>query len=413
MFRKILCGFALIVANIVGAANAQTTEFQQIREALFPEFRAAIGEDVMSEHFRLLATQQADGGQLPAPVLAHLLHTNGHYDLSAMYFDIAANLNKENSENLSNFATVLNDLMHQEPERFGESLAPLAIGAALEGAINRQDSAAAQNALAVVLADLAGEANLANAIEAARRATSLDPDDAIYWANYATLLYRSGALDEAEAALKRAEEADAASPAYALAAIGMGKVPVPLPPQNASENAATGMCNIDFECETSCGAFGIMKGPMIVTCKLHESDAQMACNAGKEHATKYNCEQESSTGFMLPGIHSGFGFCSPIFCVQVTFDGGKKVRYKITGQAPGVISPALEAKGKYSPSSGFSEVEYKTSVRVRTSGKNDASKLLDSVQRTPVSVNIQGNGGEMSVDAYETAIIKTGVSTKN
>jgi Flp pilus assembly protein TadD len=148
---------------------------------------------------------------------------------------------------------------------------------------------------------------------------------------------------------------------------------------NYSPTPDTSMCNINFDCQRSCGG-GIIGGINSVTCEMTQAGAINSCMRGEPHAISYNCEIEIPRyGIMIPGLYPGFSVLTPwgSFDLLVQGDGSLDYRAKLNTPNIGPIQFYMQVEGSYEPHSGAATWDYGGGVQYALFNRNDAMRYAN------------------------------------
>lgn len=411
--RVALLALGLAVAGGSVGAQDLNARFEAEKTAKTRLVMAAMPEGQAMDLLGAIIGTGAQDNLAPA-LLAQTLFAKGHYVDAAFLFLADFDL-EDRTESLNNFAAAVAEVAAQAPDVFGADMLEWA-GVAAELAIMRDPSNAAyQNTLSRVRLIRAGPGAdgpmLSAALDPARRAVELDPEEPIYWSNMARILMRMGDDAGAAEALERARQAGPDTPGYWVAALAMGQNPEPPASSGADGGADAGAraCNVNFRCEEICPK-SIIGQIEFVSCKLEEDTQLGNCKAGKPFATAYNCnEQFPVFGVQLPGLNSGFSVCVPGFCVHVktNSEGGFDVQVQADYRV-GPFEAGVKSEGKYTPSNGFSFTKFAGGVRYNFVNKNAVGREATRWNLSPVSVKgeVDSDGKTtLSGDAYGGGVI--------
>ena len=397
-----------------GTALAQQGALETAREAARPVLNDNLPEQIKPIDFVAAVVAEPGGAvteRMPPSVWGQIMYMQRHFDLAAAFFDMQSNMAPQDATSLTNLAAMLVELNAHEPDTYGNVVLKWALEAARHairlapdepGTWHSLARAAEAGASALDDADLMIEARIA-----AEQAVALDDSEPLYWTTLARLLRASGDETGAEEALNAAAAINANDPAYWVPAIAMGRSPEPV--AEAEEEAVRIGCDtIDFRCEQICPK-GLLAGPTIVTCKLEEDTQRNLCTAGERFATQYDCEGEAPV-FALPFVNSGFSACNPVFCIRARMEPDGSVTYKIdAGYNIGPFKPYLETAGRFDPSGGVSNTRLGSGIRYNLISRGVVAKTAATWNVAPAAIVARDQSVDgapaISLDVLRHAVI--------
>jgi hypothetical protein len=246
-------------------------------------------------------------------------------------------------------------------------------------------------------------ATLQAAVDALKRATTLDARSATAWAHLGEALAAQGDAAGAENAFAKSRKLAPFN--GALLATGR-RLPAAMDTAFRGGVEASA-CKLDFHCKANC-PHSIIGQINYVTCEESQSIAQGACEAGRPYAEGFDCrEQIPEFGILIPGLNSGFSVIFPWGRLDMTIDGQGNVDYKLKLDGDsGRVGASAETRGSWSPASGFSSVEIKPGVSYNLVG-GDAAKYMSDMKMGPASMTYDvkpAQEGKISIEAYGSAI---------
>lgn len=332
--------------------------------------------------------------QISPLVIGQALYARRQFDKAAWFFGADAILNGESADNLRRMSAMLVELHADDSLLYPDVVLLLAQRIAQQAVSLRAGDAATLDNFAVassLLAALPGQSPrlLEDAIAAAERATSLAPEETLYWLNLARVYHQAGNEEGEKRALEKARNAKDGREAYEYGIIEFG-----LPPaeETASEPE---QCNVDFRCEAICPK-SIIGQINLISCEQENDTQQELCKAGEPYATSYNCDEAvPEYGILIPILNSGGSLCVPGFCMNILVkpDGTVDVRTE-AGISLGPVTKYVGVDGHYNPSRGYSFDRYTSGTRLGLISRSPAGSLTSAYGHTPLQVESETVDGQ-------------------
>lgn len=209
------------------------------------------------------------------------------------------------------------------------------------------------------------------AINHLRTAVAGAPTNSLFHTRLAEALQALEEIEQAQDEVNQAFITDPISP-FLQAAMQRGSL------AGYSATPSSDMCNINFDCQRSCGG-GIIGGLNSVTCEIVQSGAVNACLRGEAHAISYNCDIEIPRfGIMIPGLYPGFSVLTPwgSFDLLVQGDGRVDWRAKLNTPNIGAVQFYMQAEGQYEPHSGATTWDYGGGIQYAILNRGDAMNAV-------------------------------------
>lgn len=216
------------------------------------------------------------------------------------------------------------------------------------------------------------------AINHLRTAVTGAPTNSLFRTRLAEALQALEEIEQAQNEVNQAFATDPISP-YLQAALQRGSL------AGYSASPTADMCNINFDCQRSCGG-GIIGGINSVTCEIVQSSAISSCMSGEVHAISYNCEIEIPRfGIMIPGLYPGFSVLTPwgSFDLLVQGDGRLDWRVKLNTPNVGSVQFYMQAEGQYEPHSGAATWDYGGGIQYSILNRGDAMNAVHAYDIGP------------------------------
>ncbi|MGH8030168.1 MAG: hypothetical protein ACREO3_09560, partial [Arenimonas sp.] len=341
-----------------------------------------------------------EAGESPHAALGALSFVGDHLERMTWLYGLGVLAEPDNAVYLNNFAVGLHEkailTSTVTPDR---ALLDVAVMALQKAVALQPGEAAYQQDLGYALLESwrtrTDAATLQTAADALRKAVALDPESVAAWSHLAEVL---SAQQDVAGAVDAITRARALAPFHGAL---LATYPRLVPAVDAElKKLATGCAQIDYECKAQCPR-SIIGQVNFVTCEVAQSSAQGACEAGRPYATDFDCrEQLPEFGILIPGLNSGFSLITPIGRIDLVVDGQGWVDWKFStaSEKIGAVGVSISGKGSWSPSSGFTEMEFKEGFSYSKIG-GDAAKVMGEYKMGPASVNA-------SVDFQDSANVR-------
>jgi tetratricopeptide (TPR) repeat protein len=399
MLAKYLIGFTLLLL-LAGCNNADKKNTTATNSTLVDDLRKKV-DPATAKSFED-ALKKINDDPVAFQHFGHYAYFNRQIETAAWLYAQAAVKKPGDVNNQSNLALCLHEMSLKDSSK---NLLKEAITILEKAADDDDDNAAVQNNLGYAYyqqwLDTKDASLLTKAEAAFRKAISLDPKTSIYHSHLAAVLQ---ALKKTAEAVQSLNNAFRRQPFDGVLVSTAASIP-----EYAAAKDSRSFCDsINFKCMQTCPP-SIIGRIKIVNCEIAQQDARMACEEGKPFATGFNCDEEMPiTGFMIPGLQSGFGFFTPWGKITVMMQGGGKVDYKIEFNT-GVPGVRFSAAGRYDPSSGMSASQIGGNISVNLYNQGSVAPALNKFNMGPASIKINqvtndaGNNG-ISMEAYDTPV---------
>ncbi|MER3498831.1 MAG: hypothetical protein C4308_09465 [Chitinophagaceae bacterium] len=371
---------------------------------LTPSLKKQVDPAVQQKFEETIKALKEDGEAIKW--LGHYAYLNRQLITAAWLYSIAAQKKPDDYANLNNLGLTLHELFLADPQK--KDLLKSAIENLKKAAGLAPDKAAILNNLGYALfqdyKSNNNQASLTQAEENFVKAIKLDKKNAIYYSHLADVYNAQNKTKEAVSALNNAFRLEPLNGVFIQSA---GSVP-----SFASQKDSRGYCDsIHYDCDHNC-PYSIIGRIQLVSCEIAQQDAVMACREGKPYAVSYNCDEETpATGFMIPGLFSGFTIMLPGGSkFSVHLQGGGKVEIKFEVSVPGVPGLSFEGGGTYQPGSGMSHTSFGPSLSLDLYKVGPITESLNKWGVGPAEVKVSSDvlkGGKTSVElqAYDTPVM--------
>jgi tetratricopeptide (TPR) repeat protein len=400
-FYSLLSIFLLLVfthCNNSGEKKTTTTTDSPARATatLTSDLRTRVVDSTAASFEAIIAKMNSD--PLAIQWLAHYAYLDRQLETAAWLYALADEKKPGDPNNQSNLGLVLHEIHAKDPS--SKKLLQDAISL-LEKAATGQHAAANNNlgyAYYQLWLNEQDRTSLEKAKAALNRSIEIDPKNATAFVHLADVLK---ALGETEPSLKNLDKAFQLDPFNGVLIASARSYP-----EYTNTNTRTFCDSINFECMKNCPP-SIIGRIKIVNCEIAQQDARTACREGKPYAISYNCDDEApSTGFMIPGLQSGFGIITPWGKIVVMLQGGGQVDVKVEANS-GIPGVRFTAAGSYDPASGMSEIRFGTQASVNLYNQGVVAPVLNKFNIGPagIKVNAGENGNNIQIESYDTPVV--------
>lgn len=346
--------------------------------------------------------KNTNNNPLSIQYLGHYAYLNRQLETAAWLYALAGERKPGDISNQSNLALCLHQLSVKDPAR--KALLQSAIDILEKAVVTSPKTAAVQNNLGYAYYQQYLNSNdaalLEKAEDAFNKAIIIDPSNSVFYSHLADIKKAQNKTDEA---IRHFNKAFRLSPFDGVLLASTSGFPA----FAAAKESRSHCDSINFNCMKNCPP-SIIGRIKVITCEMAQQDAQMACAEGKPYATSYNCDDEiPSTGFIIPGLQSGFGIITPWGKFTVLVQGGGKVDFKAEVNTP-VPGLRFTASGTYNPSSGMSATQFGSQVSVNLYNQGSIAPMLNSFNMGPAGIKINpgtgNNANSIQLEAYDTPV---------
>jgi tetratricopeptide (TPR) repeat protein len=335
--------------------------------------------------------------------LGHYAYLNRQLETAAWLYALDGEKKPGDIINQSNLALCLHEMSVKDPAN--KDLLRSAIEILEKAATAAPGNAAVHNNLGYAYYQQYLNSNdstlLDKAAAAFEKAISIDPSNSVYHSHLGAV---KKAQKKTEDAIKHFNHAFSISPfdgVFLASTAGFSDYA-------AAKNSRSHCDSINYNCIKNCPP-SIIGRIKVINCEIAQQDARMACREGKPYATSYNCDDEiPSTGFMIPGLQSGFGIITPWGKLSVLVQGGGKIDVKIEVNTP-VPGVRFTASGTYDPSSGMSVTQFGGQASVNLYNQGSVAPMLNTFNMGPAGVKINAgtgpSGSSVQLEAYDTPVV--------
>lgn len=379
--------------------GAKTDEPAPVTVSLVSDLRGKLADSVSTGFETIIKNSNND--PLAIRSLAHYAYFNRELETAAWLYALANEKKPDDPDTQSNLGLALHELSVKDP----------ANGKLLDEAIALLEKAAtgshvaANNNLGYAYyrkwVNTKDSAYLDKAEAALNKAISIDPDNSIFYSHLADVMIARNKKAEALTFLNKAFRLNPMDGVLLASAANF--------PEYAADKSSRSYCDsINFNCLQNCPP-SIIGRIKVINCGIAEQDARLACADGKPFATSYNCDDEiPATGFMIPGLQSGFGIITPWGKLVFMMQGNGKIDFKAEVNTP-VPGIRFTTSGSYQPSSGMSFTQVGGQASVNLYNEGLVAPLLNQFNMGPAGIKINAGAGtdasNLQFEAYDTPIV--------
>lgn len=334
--------------------------------------------------------------------LGHYAYLNRQLETAAWLYALANEKKPDDINNQSNLALCLHELSVKDSA--GGKILQSAVEILEKAATSAPGNAAVYNNWGYALYQQYLNSNDASFLDKAEsafnKAIGIDPNNSVYYSHLANVKKARKQTDEAIKDLNKAFNLNPFDGVFIASVAGFSEYA-------SAKNTRTYCDSINYNCMKNCPP-SIIGRIKIINCEIAQQDARMACAEGKPYATSYNCDDEiPATGFMIPGLQSGFGIITPWGKIAILVQGGGKVDVKIEVTTP-VPGLQFTGSGTYNPSSGMSVTQFGGQASVHLYNQGSVAPLLNSFNMGPTGVKINvgtgNNANNLQLESYDTPV---------
>lgn len=346
--------------------------------------------------------RNTNNNPLSIQYLGHYAYLNRQLETAAWLYALAGERKPGDISNQSNLALCLHQLSVKDPAR--KALLQSAIEILEKAVVTSPETAAVQNNLGYAYYQQYLNSNdaafLEKAEDAFNKAIIIDPSNSVFYSHLADVKKAQNKTDEA---IRNFNKAFRLSPFDGVMLASTSGFPA----YAAAKESRSHCDSINFNCMKNCPP-SIIGRIQLVSCEISQQDAQMACAEGKPYATSYNCDDEiPSTGFIIPGLQSGFGIITPWGKFTAMVQGGGKIDFKAEVSTP-VPGLRFTASGRYDPSSGMSVTQFGSQVSVNLYNQGSVAPMLNTFNMGPAGIKINAgvgtNANNVQLESYDTPV---------
>lgn len=369
-FKTIICACALLIT--LQTTSVLAAEPTDIANHAAQDISMSLSNDDLARLDQIIANEPDSVG---LEAYGHVLLMQRHLDEAAYIFAHAVELSPDQGSALTALGAAMGERLALAEEATQEELE--LIVELQEAALTvLPDEPTIHHNLGTALLRLAlakgGDDKLVQrAINHLRTAVTGTPTNSLFRTRLAEALQALEEIEQAQNEINQAFITDPISP-FLQAAMQRGSL------AGYSATPSSDMCNINFDCQRSCGG-GIIGGINSVTCEIEQSSAVNSCLRGEAHAISYNCEIEIPRfGIMIPGLYPGFSVLTPwgSFDLLVQGDGRVDWRAKLNTPNVGSMQFYMQAEGQYEPHSGATTWDYGGGIQYAILNRGDAMNAV-------------------------------------
>lgn len=404
---SVLCTAAFVVAFLLtrcgsnDSSNKKTdTDTGKKEKTLADELKNMADTAAVTSLEEII--KNTNNNPLSIQYLGHYAYLNRQLETAAWLYALAGERKPGDISNQSNLALCLHQLSVKDPAR--KALLQSAIDILEKAVVTSPETAAVQNNLGYAYYQQYLNSNdaafLEKAEDAFNKAIIIDPSNSVFYSHLADIKKAQSKTDEA---IRHFNKAFRLSPfdGVLLASTSV------FPAFAAAKESRSHCDSINYNCMKNCPP-SIIGRIKVINCEISQQDAQMACAEGKPYATSYNCDDEiPSTGFIIPGLQSGFGIITPWGKFTAMVQGGGKIDFKAEVSTP-VPGLRFTASGRYDPSSGMSVTQFGSQVSVNLYNQGSVAPMLNTFNMGPAGIKINTgvgtNANNVQLEAYDTPV---------
>lgn len=375
--KAIICACALLFT--LQATSAQAAEPADIANRAAQDISMSLSNDDLARLDQIIANEPESVG---LEAYGHILLMQRYLDEAAYIFAHTVELSPAQGSALTALGATMGERLALAQDTTQEVLGRI-VELQEAALLVLPDEPAIHHNLGTALLRLAlakgGDDKLVQrAINHLRTAVASAPTNTLFRTRLAEALLALEEIEQAQNEVDQAFATDPISP-YLQAAMQRGSL------AGYSAAPSSEMCNINFDCQRSCGG-GIIGGINSVTCEIVQSGAINSCMRGEVHAISYNCEIEIPRfGIMIPGLYPGFSVLTPWGSFDLLLQGDGRLDWRVKLNTPNVGSMQfyMQAEGQYEPHSGAATWDYGGGIQYSILNRGDAMNAVHSYDIGP------------------------------